>query len=213
MNRKEEIIESLKTYSIPIVLGLITIGMVFISSSQQRDIDELSAGIAAYEKLEAESEQTLADLDVAFDKESQIEVIEGRTVSAEKIGEAMIAVDDALTAFYKTNEPLPEDEAERAKIFAELEKNQIENTKLTGATAADHIDTWKLNPEWTTKLESVVVYQDTPRIPVVFSMTTKDGESAGLIFATYDADNLQLTNIVKHYTRTGMNDAVDVGGI
>lgn len=98
-------------------------------------------------------------------------------------------------------------------MMAELEEAQLENTRLTGATAADHIDTWKLNPAWTTVVESVVVYQDAPRVPVLFSMTTESGENAGLIYGIYDTDSNRLTDIGKHYTTTGLLDAVDVGGI
>lgn len=212
-NRKDELLSGLKTYSIPLVLGVMSLGMMFVSSNQSKAIAELEEGIAAYDALEKESAATDAKLDNTYDKEKHIEVIEGRTVSAEAIGKRMIEVDNELSAFYKTNEPFPESESEVTKMLEVLEKAQIENTLLTGASEADHINTWKLNPAWKTTLETVVTYQDAPQVPVLFSMATKDGKSAGLIYAIYDTENDKLVNINKHYTTIGIQDAVDVGGM
>lgn len=212
-NRKMDILNGLKLYSIPLVLGTVSLGALFSSFDQNTKIAELLDDVAAMESLLADTEAVDAGLDTAFDKEAHVEVIEGRTVSAEAIGKEMIAVDDALTEFYKTNEPFPDDQGEVDKMFAARDAAHDENSRLTGAGDADQLDTWKLNPAWTTTLESVVVYQDTPRVPIVFSMTTESGENAGLIYAIYDTSGETLTNISKHYTTAGLQDAVDIGGV
>lgn len=212
-NKKAELLSGLKTYSIPLVLGALSIGMVFMSSNQSNAIAELEADIATYEELEKESAATDVQLDEAFNTDAHIEVIEGRTVSAKAIAKRMIATDDELTAFYKTNGPFPESEDEVMKMVDLLKKAQMENTLLTDAVEADHIKTWKLNPEWKTRLETVVTYQDAPQVPILFSMKTKDGKSAGLVYALYDTVNDRLVNISKYYTTTGIQDAAELGGI
>lgn len=209
----DKLITGLKTYWIPILMGFVVIGMVVYMGNQNNDIDKLEADIATMQELIDDANATYAKISKEFDPEQEQKRIEQRTVSAKKIGKEMIAVDNALTSYYKMSEPLPEDEEKKKALFDKLEKAKAKNTKLTGAEEGDHISTWQLNPEWTLKLESVVVYQDTNQIPVVFSMKTKDGKNAGLIYATYDVNDHMLDNISRHYTTVGLDDAVDVGGI
>lgn len=208
-----KIMTGIKTYWIFILMGLLIIGLVVFMGNQNKAMDKLEADIAAMQKLVDDKKATYAALSKQFDPEQEQEKIEQRTVSAKKIGEEFIAVDNTLTAFFKTNEPLPKDEAKKKALFAKVEKAKAKNTVLTGAEEGDHISTWQLNPEWTLKLESVVAYQDTDQIPVVFSMKTKDGKNAGLIYATYDVGDHMLDNIGRHYTTDGLDDAVNVGGM
>lgn len=203
----------LKAYSLPLVLGAVSIGGVFFATDQQDRIDKLTNDVAVMQELLTDAELVADGVDAELTKTDRIEVIEGRTVSAEAIGAKMIAVDDALTEFYKTNEPFPDDPDEVDAMMAKRDEAQAENTRLTGATDADQLDTWKLNPAWETSLESVVVYQDTPRVPIVFSMETATGDSAGLVYAVYDTELGVLEDISKHYTTAGMQDATDIGGI
>jgi len=203
----------LKSYWFVGVIGIVIVLMMWYTSNQSKKIDTLVSDVATMEELLAGAKRTQSSIDKDFDAKQHSEVLEGRTVSAEKIAQEIIDVDNKLTAFYKTNEPLPEDEAEKKAIFKQLADAQVENTRLTGATEADHIKTWQLNPAWTLKLESVVIYQDTESVPLLFSMTTKDGKAAGLIVATYDVKAYKLTNITRHYTTDGLKDEVDVGGI
>lgn len=212
-NRKMDVTGGLKAYSLPIVLGTVSLGALFFAFDQNDKIESLTADVATMESLLSDTQAVDSGLDTEFDKDEHVEVIEGRTVSAKAIGKEMIAADDALTEFYKTNEPFPDDQDEVDKMMAARDAAHAENTRLTGAGDADQLDTWKLNPEWKTKLESVVVYQDTQRVPIVFSMTTKSGDNAGLVYAVYDTESEMLTNISKHYTTAGMQDAVDIGGI
>lgn len=212
-NRTVDIMGGVKSYSLPLVLGVVSLGGVFFAVDQNEKIQNLNGDVATMEELIRESEALDAGLDTDFDKDAHMEVIEGRTVSAEAIGKEMIATDDALTEFYKTNEPFPDDQDEVDKMMAARDEAHAANTRLTGASEATQLDTWKLNPEWTTTLESVVVYQDTPRVPVVFSMTTSSGDNAGLIYALYDTETETLNDISKHYTTAGMQDATDIGGI
>lgn len=202
----------LKTYWIPIVLGLIALIMVVLIWQQNKTIDALVSDIAGTQELLQGAQATKEEVDQPFDSKGHEEILQSRTVSAKKIGAEIIAAENVLTSFYKSNEPLPEDQTAYDKIVKDLEKAKAENTRLTNATESDHIQTWKLNPEWTLKLESIVTYQDTDNVPILFSMTTKSGKSAGLIYAVYDVVNYKLTNISRHYTTDGLDDEVDVGG-
>lgn len=202
----------LKAYGIPIVLGLAALIMVVLIWQQNKKIDTLESDIAGTQELLQGALATKEKMDQPFDFKEHEEILQSRTVSAKKIGAEIIAAENVLASFYKSNEPLPEDQAEYDKILKNLEKAKAENTRLTNATESDHIQTWKLNPEWTLKLESIVTYQDTDNVPVLFSMTTKSGKSAGLIYAVYDVVNYKLTNISRHYTTDGLDDEVDVGG-
>lgn len=206
------LLDALKTYWVALVIGGIAVGMMVYISNINADIRELESDIATVQQLIDDEKAKLANMK-DFDKEGHKKVVQERTVSAQKIGEEYIAVDNALTEFYKSNEPIPTDEAQKKALFDKLEKAKAENTRLTGASEADHIKTWQLNPAWTLKLESVVTYRDTDQIPVVFSMTTAKGESAGLIYAFFDTKNYKLTQISKHYTPIGLRDEVDVGGL
>lgn len=202
-----------KTYWIAVVIGAVIAGMLVYMSNQNKTVEELREDIETTDGLVADAKETRSGLDEDFNTKEHQETIEQRSVSAKEIGKEMIAVDDALTSFYKTNEPLPDDEKEREALFTKLDKAKAQNTKLTGASEADHIKTWQLNPKWTLKLESVVTYQDTNRVPIVFSMKTSDGKPAGLIYAIYNVDNHTLGNISRHYTTDGLKDETDVGGI
>jgi len=206
-------LEALKVYWIVVVIGIVVVGMLLYMSSQNKVVSKLESDVATTEELIVEAEATRSGLMVEFNAKEHQAKIKERTVSAKEIGREMIEVDDALTAFYKTNKPLPTDKKEKDSLFKALEKAKEKNILLTGAKEADHIKTWQLNPEWTLTLESVVTYQDTDRIPVVFSMTTKAGKVAGLIHAVYDVNKHMLTNINRYYTTDGLQDEIDVGGV
>lgn len=176
--------------------------------------------IASLEKANDEAKvemvnlkQELADSSEKFDKKKHQKQVKERTISAQKIGKEMIAIDDELTTFYKTSDPLPKDKKAKDAIFKKLEAAKRENTRITGASEADHIQTWQLNPDWTLKLETIVAYRDTDRVPILFSMTTKKGKPAGLISATYDVSNHMIDDVARHYTIDGLKDEVDVGGM
>lgn len=208
----KEVLDILRTYWLVILLGCVAVGLLFFSSSKADELAKVEEDIVEMQATVEGAKKTLAEKSKDLDKDAEKKVIQERTVSAEKIGEEIIKVDDVLTAFYKSAKDLPEDEAEYNKVVEELNWAKKENTRLTGAGEADHINTWQLNPEWTLKLESVVVYRDTDRIPVVFSMKTKEGKNAGLIQAVYDVEKNQITDVVKHYTNDGIRDEVNVGG-
>lgn len=203
----------MKTYWVVIIIGAGIVGMLLFMSSQNKVIAKLEADVSTTEGLIADAEKTRTGLTKEFDAKKHQAKIKERTVSAKEIGKEIIQVDDALTAFYKTNEPLPKDKSKKDALFSELEKAKAKNTELTGAKEADHIKTWQLNPEWTLSLESVITYQDTDYVPVVFSMKTKDGKSAGLIYARYDVNRHMLDDINRYYTTDGLKDEIDVGGM
>lgn len=201
-----------KRYGIPIGLFLIVLIMVVLIWGQNKKIDRLNIDMASTKELLQGAVAKKENMDQPFDSKEHEKVLKSRTVSAKKIGSEIIAVENELASFYKSNESLPEDQAAYDELIKNLESAKAENTRLTNATEGDHIQTWKLNPEWTLKLESIVTYQDTDNVPVLFSMTTKSGKSAGLIYAVYDVVNYKLTNISRHYTTDGLDDEVDVGG-
>lgn len=208
----EKGLQALKTYWIVVLMGIGVIGMLLYMSSQNKVIAKLESDVATTEGLIVDAETALSGVTKEFDVKAHQARIKKRTVSAKEIGNEMIAVDNALTAFFKTNAPLPKDKKEKATLLAALDEAKAKNTTLTGAKESDHIKTWQLNPEWKLTLESVVTYQDTDRVPVVFSMKTKAGKAAGLIYATYDVNKHTLTNISRYYTTDGLKDEIDVGG-
>jgi len=190
---------------------LLVIVLIMITH-QDKVHDQLKLDVSALRQQVAEQKVVQKEVDQPFDETKHAETITLRTVSAKQIGNEMIKVDNMLTSFYKSNESLPEDQAAYDKIVNELEWAKKENEKLTGATEDEQIQTWKLNPAWTLRLDSVITYQDTDNVPILFSMTTKAGKLAGLISAVYDVNNHKIVNVVRHYTTDGLDDEVDVGG-
>lgn len=205
--------QSFKQYAIPAVLTAAAIGTVLYGASVMREIEQENADIKEYQQMKKDAMVKDETVDKKFDKKAHQATIKARTVSAKQIGERAIQIDDALTAFYKTSDPLPQDEAAKKKVFATLKKNQEANTRLTGAGEADHIKTWKLNPDWKTSLATIVTYQDAPSVPILFDMKTSKGKEAGVIYATFNTESSTLSGISKHYTTDGLADAAQVGGM
>lgn len=201
----------IKPYIPATVLGVTSLALLLYTNDIREQTAVAETEVKSIESELAIARQTDNDLSVELDTEAAAEEYTARTVSAEKIAKELIAVDDTLTQFFKMNEVI-ENESEREKFFASVDIAKQENTRLTGATEADHIDTWKKNPEWTTKLETVVVYADAQMVPIVFSMKTKDGRNAGLVFATYDSLAENIVGVSKLYTRDGIVDESSVGG-
>lgn len=201
-----------KEYGISIALGAVAIGGIAYGGHALNEVQEVKTDI---QKLQTEKETRLGKAADAksYSKKKHTTVIEARTVSAQHIAKDIIAVDDTLTQFYKRNTALSGTKAEQAAFFKKVEAMKKQNTKLTGATEADQIKTWKLNPEWKTTLATVLTYQDSDRVPVLFDMKTGKGEDAGVVYAIYDTRNDKLENVSKHYTNVGTLDAVQVGGM
>lgn len=206
----DAIVKFAKTYWPVIGLGIVIVFIFVLINNQSNTIDGLEADIEEMES-QAENQAEIAEnLPDDFDSDAHTEKIETSTVSAKEIGKSIVKLDDALTAFYKTAEPLPEDEAEREEMFDALEANQALNEDMRGIT--NHGDTWQLNPDWTLTLDSVVAYQATDQLPVIFSMKTESGENAGVVHATYNVADNTLTNITRQYTAAGLEDAASIGG-
>lgn len=204
------ILNFVKTYWIVGVIAMVAVIMMVLIYSRSGTVDQLQAEIdemrAAAESATAEAAEEPED----FDSEAHVEKIEAGTVSAEAIGKDIIKLDNELTAFYKTAEPFPEDEDERDALFKQLEDNQALNETMRGIT--NHGDTWQLNPDWTLELDSVVAYEATDSIPVIFTMETTDGDNAGIVHATYNVNDKSLSNITRQYTAAGLDDAASIGG-
>lgn len=202
-----------KNYGVVFVLFVVFAAVMYYVTNQQTEVKKREGDIKDTQKLITDAKQTMNQVNKPFDEEKHQEKLNERTVSAKKIGQEIIAVDNTLTAFYKTADPLPKDESKKQAIFDQLEQAKKENTRLTDAGEHDHIKTWQLNPEWTLSLDSVAVYQDTDSVPVVFRMKTKAGVLAGFIVATYDVKQHKLRNVIRHYTTDGLKDEAEVGGI
>lgn len=200
-------------FIVPVALSLYLLG---ITNGLNGEIADAESGIKTLEGELGDVEKEIKMLSESFDEEQyQTEVIEGKN-SAEKIAGEVIDIQNKLAAFYKSSDPLPygdseEIEKERQAILKELELNGKKNYALTGTPEGD-VDTWKLNPEWTLKLETTVMYGDVKRFPIIFSMMTKEGIPAGIVEAEYHVEGYKLTDIVKHYTNEGLRDEADIGG-
>lgn len=202
----------LKEYGLAIGLTTVAVGGIAYSAYAMNQVSEVKTDIEKYEKAKTEL-QVDAKKSKTYNKKTHATVIEARTVSAQNIAKDIIAVDDTLTQFYKRNTALEGSKAEQAAFFKKVEAMKKQNTKLTGASEADQIKTWKLNPEWKTTLATVIAYQDADRVPVLFDMKTGKGEDAGVVYAVYDTQARTLNNVSKHYTNAGTLDAVQVGGM
>lgn len=187
-----------------ILVGALIIGLLIFMFIQKSSLNDLKNDISTKQSLIDEIEFKLKEVDEQVKSEQYVKEVKEGVISAKQIGEEMIEVDNTLTAFYKSWDPLPEGE----KFFKDLEEAQKKNSELTGAGENDHLATWQLNPEWTLTLETVVNYGDVEQIPVLFRMTTGEGEFAGIIRATYDVSEHKLTDIKVQYTPAGEMDRV-----
>lgn len=182
------------------LLAGISIWLFIVNSS----VTELRNDVERKQALVSEIEEQLKGVTIEADAEEQVQKVKENVISAKQIGEEMIEVDNTLAAFYKTWEPPLENE----KLLQEVEAAKKKNTELTGADDNDHLITWQLNPEWTLKLESVINYGDVKEIPVLFTMTTGEGEFAGIVRAMYEVSKHQLREIKVQYTPAGEMDRV-----
>lgn len=200
----------LKKYGIFVSSILVILALLLSVNSNRSKISTLNEDISQLEKDISKLKQTEVE---EVDPEEYEELVVERLITAHEIGKELIDNDLILTEFFKTAEPLPEDEDEKNKLLERVDKAKRKNQALTGASDGEHINTLRLNPEWDMKLESVAVYNNVDKIPVVFSMQTKDKKEAGLIYAVYDVNNHMIVNISRVYTNAGRQDESDVGGM
>lgn len=186
-----------------LVVSLI-IGLSIFMFIQNHSLNELKSEISMKQSLIDEIEVKLEEVGEQVNSEQMVNEVRDSVISAKQIGAEMIEIDNTLTEFYQSWEPFPEDE----ELLQKLEEAKKKNTELTGASEQDHIATWQLNPEWTLTLETVLNYGDVEQIPVLFRMTTAEGEFAGIVRATYNVREHKLTDIRKQYTPVGERDRV-----
>lgn len=191
-----------KTFGL--LIGGLLVGLFIWLFITNGSVKELKDDVERKQALVDEIEERLEEVAVEVDAEQHVQEVKEGVVSAKQIGEEMIEVDNILTAFYKSWDPLPEDE----KVFQELEAAEKKNTELTGADDSEHLATWQLNSEWTLTLETVVNYSDVNEIPILFTMTTGEGEFAGIVRATYEVSEHQLRDIRVQYTPAEEQDRV-----
>lgn len=198
-------------WAIIVIVLIILIGGTYIVRMRSEVQSTKNDILIANEQI-LENKINLSDLEKEFDAEVYSQTLESTDISAKKIGQEIIALDNFLTAYYKSNDPLPENEEDHPKYFERLELAKKEYSKIVEVKDTEYISTWKLNPDWNIKLESVVNYRNVSNIPIIFSLTTKDGTNAGLIYAIYNVGSYKITGVTRHYTNAGILDAVDVGG-
>lgn len=187
-----------------IIVVVLLIGLSIFMFIQNNSLNELETEISKKQSLIDEIEKKLEEAGETVDSEQIVHEVRESIISAKEIGAEMIEVDNTLTEFYQSWDPVPEDDG----YLRKLEVAQKKNTELTGAGEQDHIATWQLNPEWTLTLETVINYGDVEQIPVLFKMTTAEGELAGIVRATYIVSEHKLTDIKKQYTPAGERDRV-----
>lgn len=195
----------LKQYGVAIlsiVVGLIMIPLVIANGNE---ITKLEQGINENkETIKGLSSQLSKMAD--FDEEQETKIIKENTISATKTAEKLIKLDKELAdMLYETNFT----GKDWAKRYAQLEE---ENRKLKVIDESKNRLVWRMNPEWSLTLESVLAYQDTDEFPVVFSMMTKDKKTAGLVYAEYNVEKDRFENISLYYTNDGIIDEASMGG-
>lgn len=176
-----------------IVLGLITFGVVREISAVENRIEELRD---MKEQLpdEVRVDKPTALVDSATTEADKDAV----TVSAHEIGKEVIELQNVLADLF-----CMDGHRTQGIIDMRLEEGPKLGKRLSKLTDIDEeryqYESWKLNNEWTLDLASVIAYEKMDRIPVVFTLETKNGERIGLIKGTYDVDAHQLIDIEKHY--------------
>lgn len=120
------------------------------------------------------------------------------TISAVDIGEDIIELQNVLADLF-----CMDGHRTQGIIDLRLKEGPKLGKRLSELTDIDEdryqYESWKLNNDWTIDLASVIPYEKTDYIPVVFTLTTDDGERIGLIKGMYDVEGHHLTNIEKHY--------------
>src|SRR5690606_32920570 len=151
-----------------IIVVVLLIGLSIFLFIQNNSLNELESEISKKQSLIDEIEKKLEEAGETVDSEQIVHEVRESIISAKEIGAEMIEVDNTLTEFYQSWDPVPEDDG----YIRKLEVDQKKNTELTGSSEKDQIATWQLNPEWTLTIETVINYGEVEQIPVLFKMTT-----------------------------------------
>lgn len=196
--------DSLEKYWKLYVSGLILVlsfGLVLYNES------ETSKNEAKEEELMAEiiELETKLKRDESIDEDEEIKVIEKSGTHVRDMGEEMISYQKILAKEHRRADFTADDK--KSDKVIEAEKGF---TRLTNKT--NYADTWLMNPNWDMKLESVGIYADVDKIPVVFTMDTEDGDLAGVVRAVYRVDDDLLEDIQIDHTIKGFETQVDSGG-
>lgn len=224
-----KIIQFFKSYWYLLFIGIF---ILIISYSNNKLSDEVKVLQEDLKILEESLNNKTDELEVVenkpdYDPEVHAKVIRESSVSAEAIGKDIIAYDNELTELMRipaeeagcddsleesctdddmTAEELAEYEAELQDNVDRLNKTYELKDKLLAPDCPN--ESWQLNPNWTLKLESIINYRSTSSFPIVFSMTTANGEKAGIVMATFSVDDYKLSNVNIHYTSVGLNDTL-----
>lgn len=198
MDDKKVVIISVSLLMISVfILGFITFGVMREMSTIENKIAELN------DKKEQVSDEAHVDkpVELVDNTSATVDDVEGdatEMISASEIGEEVIELQNVLADLF-----CMDGHRTSGIIDMRLKEGPKLGKRLAELTDIDEdryqYESWKLNNDWTIELASVIEYEKTDRIPVVFAITTEDGERIGLIKAEYDVAAHQLTNIEKHY--------------
>lgn len=199
-------VTALKDYWRVIIAGVFVLAGGIIIQVSNSQIDQLSQEeLSLLDEIES-LEGALALAPITEDSMSdEVVVIEQSSQHAREMGAEMIAIQQTLSTFYKSAEPLDPKED-----LTDVRKAEDAYVRLTNQT--DYGNTWQLNKDWTMTLDTVANYSGTKTVPVVFTMKTKDGKVAGIVRGVYNPEIDLLESIIVDYTVDGRMDATDVGG-
>lgn len=183
---------------------------LFLFQAGANNVSDLERSIGA---LQVEIDDLQADLSrkqvQAPDAENIKQDVTATVINARAFAKEVIAQDDWLVrAMYEPNfQDTPEASDD---YFAKFDATREYMQDLIPTFNRQSI---RLNPEWSLELESVVDYVGSGRMPVVFKMTTADGELAGIMYGSYDDESKTLSTSTIRYTETGLSDEAAVGSI
>lgn len=194
VNNKKVVVISVGLLTVSVmILGLITFGVMREISAVENRIEELRDM-----KPELPSDLHVGKQSALVDS-TTTEVMDAVvTVSAIEIGTEVIELQNVLGDLFCMDGNLPKDIIElRLEEGPKLGKRLSELTDIEEERY--QYESWKLNKEWTLDLASVLPFEETDRIPVIFMLETSDGERVGIVKGTYDVNAHQIIDIEKHY--------------
>lgn len=191
MDDKKIVIISVSLLTISVfILGFITFGLV-------REISAVENRIVELRDMKEQLPDEL-QVEQAAELVGSAGVEDVGTISASEIGEEMIELQNVLADLF-----CMDGHRTSGIIDLRLEEGPKLGKRLSELTDIDEeryqYESWKLNNDWTLELASVIAYEKTDRIPVVFTLETEDGERIGLIKGIYDVEAHRLIEIEKHY--------------
>lgn len=181
------------------VIAIIATGVLAVTSAST---------VAGYEAQLPELRKSIDDAKTELNKEStvedDVEAMKVSTINARDIGNEVVKAQMVVADSYATHETPSEDDIAKAEEALKVIAKNVEGEARSNM--------WLRNSEWTFELKSVVNYTGVTSMPVIFTMTTTNGQLAGLVRAVYDSEAEQFKDVKVQYTAIGREEFSDVGG-